>query len=198
VYLKLVLLKFGQDRVSSSMWHLEANNLLSEAQYGCRRSRSSTMTLAQLDAHIQSANTNQAKLYSVFFDLQNAFPRVWRHLILTRLYKYDLRGQLPRLLQNYLTDRFFRIRVGGHLSSVHTQDNGIPQGSPFSGILFLVAINDILSAIPYPVKPLLFVDNLSIHMQSPDIHTGFFRASLDSSRNGYLVVTIVFISQKLK
>jgi len=69
-------------------------------------------------------------------------------------------------LQNYLTDRFFRVKVGVHLSSVHTQDNGIPQSSPLSGTFFLVAINDILNAIPYPIKPLLFVDNLSIHVQS--------------------------------
>jgi len=124
------------------------------------------MALTELDTPIHSANTNQAKLYSVFFELENAFPRVWRHLILTTLYKYGLRGQLSRLLQNSLTDRFFQVRVGGHLSSVHTQDNGIPHGSPLSGTLFLVAINDILSGIPYPVKPLLFEDDLSIHMQS--------------------------------
>ena len=85
---------------------------------------------AELDAHIFSANTNQAKLYSIFFDLENAFPRVWRHLIFTTLYKYGLCAQLPRLLQNYLTERFFRVRVGGHLSSVHTQDNSIPRTLP--------------------------------------------------------------------
>ena len=85
---------------------------------------------------------------TLFFDLENAFPRVWLHLILTTLYKYGLRRQLPRLLQNYLIDHFFRVRVGGHLSSVHTQDNDIPLGSPLSGTLFLVAINDILNAIP--------------------------------------------------
>jgi len=72
------------------MWYLEANNFLSEAQYGCRRGRLSTMALAELDAHIHSANTNQAKLYYVFFDLENVFPGVWRHLILTTLYKYGL------------------------------------------------------------------------------------------------------------
>jgi len=52
------------------------------------------------------------------------------------------------------------------ISSVHTQDDDISQGSPLSGTLFLVAINDIFRAIPYLVKPLLIVDVLSIHMQS--------------------------------
>ena len=46
------------------------------------------------------------------------------------------------------------------------QNNGIPQGSHSSGILFLIAINDMFSAIPYPITPILFVDDLSFHLKS--------------------------------
>ena len=55
-------------------WHLEANNLLNPFQYGGRKNRSSTKALAELDALIHKANTNGSDLYSIFFDLENAFP----------------------------------------------------------------------------------------------------------------------------
>jgi len=61
-------------------WFLQSNNFLNGAQYGCRRGCSSTMTLAELHAHIHTAIFNNSRLYSVFFDLENAFPRVWAPL----------------------------------------------------------------------------------------------------------------------
>jgi len=89
-------------------WFLESNNFLNEAQYGCRRGRSSAIALPELDAHIYTAISNNSRPYSIFFDLENAFPRVWCQLILSALHSYDLRGLLPNLLQNYLTNRYFQ------------------------------------------------------------------------------------------
>ena len=90
-------------------WFLESNNCLNQAQYGCRRGRSSTMALAELDAHIHTATSNNSRLNWVFFDLENAFPRVWTHLILSTLHSYGLRGLLPNLLQNYLTSALLKL-----------------------------------------------------------------------------------------
>ena len=41
-----------------------------------------------------------------------------------------------------------------------------PQGSPLSGTLFILAINNITSIIPFPLRTILFADDLSIHFQS--------------------------------
>ena len=147
-------------------WFLESNNLINNSQYGCRKGRSTTMALTELDALIHQANDNKSTLYSVFFDLENAFPRVWRHHILLTLHKYGFRGLLPQLLQNYLQNRSFQVRVANQLSSIQTQDNGVPQGSPLSGTLFMIAINDILNKIAFPVKPILYADDLSVHIQT--------------------------------
>jgi len=54
------------------MGFLEANNLLSEAQCGCRRDRSSTMALAELDAHIPLRI--QIKLNCTRFSLTSKTP----------------------------------------------------------------------------------------------------------------------------
>jgi len=127
--LRKILEKILNKRLS---WYLESNNLLNQSQYGCRRGRSAIMALAELDARIHRATANGSTLYPLFFDLENAFPRVWRHRILNSLHKFGLRGYLPLLLQSYLTEPKFRVRVASHLSTIRTQENGVPQGSPLS------------------------------------------------------------------
>ena len=73
---------------------------------------------------------------------------------------------LPHSQENYLFRSPFRVRVANQLPSVQTQDNGIPQGPPLS--LFLAAINEVFSAIEYPLKTILFTDDPSVHLQTND------------------------------
>jgi len=115
---------------------------------------------------IYEANSNKASLYSIFFDMENAFPRVWTHLIISILHQTGLSGPLPILIQSFLQDRVFQVRVGGHLSNTSPQENEIPQGSPISGTLFIPAIINITSIIPFPLRTILLADDLSIHFQS--------------------------------
>jgi len=147
-------------------WYLESQEILSESQFGGRRKRSTLMALADLDAQIYEAHANNANLISVFFDMENAFPRVWTYRICTILHQIGLRGTLPFLLQNFLNGRTFKVRAAGTLSETKVQQNGILQGSPLSCTLFLIAINEITKIIPAPLQTILFVDDLSIHLRS--------------------------------
>ena len=88
---------------------------------------------------------------------------------LQTLHNLDLRGPLPILLQSYLQNRSFCVGLANTLSSPHNQTNGIPQGSPLSNILFIVAINKVCSIIPQPFNSILFVHDLSIHIYSSNI-----------------------------
>jgi len=68
-----ILEKILNNRLS---WYLESNECLSESQYGCRKKHSTLMALADLDAQIYEAHNHNAHLFSIFFDMENAFPRV--------------------------------------------------------------------------------------------------------------------------
>jgi len=77
-----------------------------------------------------------------------SFPSVETpHLLLCST---GIRGPLPLLLQSFLENRSFRVRIGNYLSTSHPQDNGNPQESPLSGTLFLIAINKCANIIPPP------------------------------------------------
>jgi potassium voltage-gated channel Eag-related subfamily H protein 8 len=76
-------------------WFLESNNILSPYQYGFRKSRSTVHALANQQSNINEAFEDKSTLYTIFFDLERAYDRVWRFHIVQKLYQYGLRGNLP-------------------------------------------------------------------------------------------------------
>lgn len=102
-----------------------------------------------------------------FFSTSNR-PRVWQHLICTKLHEVSLRGNLPKVFQNFLHDRTTRIsvRVQNKLSSAHSIRIGVPQGQVLSVLLFLLAINDLPLQIKSPLTQPFFADDYNISLQS--------------------------------
>ena len=83
----------------------------------------------------------------------------------------DLRRRLPLFIQNFLSERKFRVRVGTSLSDFYDQEMGVPQGSILSVTLFIVKINSFTSCIRNGVDKSLFVDYFGVayrskHMQA--------------------------------
>lgn len=50
---------------------------------------------------------------------------------------------LPIFIQNFLKDRSFQVKVGSHLLDPFQQEEGVPQSSILSPILFEIKINSI-------------------------------------------------------
>lgn len=63
-----------------------------------------------------------------------------------------INGHLLMFIKNFLDDRKFHVRVGTKYSSIYTQQNGVPQGSVLSVLLFKVT----------PVKSILFADDFTV------------------------------------
>ena len=59
---------------------------------------------------------------SIFFDLEKAYDTTWKYEIMKDLHDMDLKGRLPLLIQNFLSERKFRVRVGTSLSDFYDQE----------------------------------------------------------------------------
>ena len=53
----------------------------------------------------------------VYFDFSKTFNRVRKRRLLFKLDHCGIRGNLPRWIDSFLTDRSFRVRVGNSLSA---------------------------------------------------------------------------------
>ncbi|MCV6613054.1 MAG: reverse transcriptase family protein, partial [Amphritea sp.] len=132
-------------------WFLEHHNVFTNAQCGFRKHRSPVDHILTLDTEARACFAEKKHLGAVFFDIEAAYDTVLRQCILAKLHRYGIRGRMGLFIENFLSDRSFRVRVGNHLSSSFTQENGVPQGGVLSVALFAVAINDIGDQLPTSV-----------------------------------------------
>lgn len=148
------------------MWFLEYYNKLSNLQCGFRKNRSTIDHLVRLESFIREAFVKGEHMVAVFFDLEKAFDTTWKFGILKDLHELGLRGNLPLFIQQFLAHRSFQVRVGQTMSDPLSQEEGVPQGSILSPILFEIKINSIVETLSQNIDGSLYVDDFAICYRS--------------------------------
>ena len=104
-------------------------------------------------------------IVSQYFYLEKAYDTTWKYGIMKDLHDIGLRGRLPNLISNFLSDRPFNVRIGSTLSDTFEQEQGVPQGSVLSPTLFNIKINNIVK----------YVDDFGIFYKSKNMENIEFR-----------------------
>lgn len=143
-------------------WYVETNKYLSAFQYGFRQYRSTTDYLINIESEILDSFANSNYSVVVALDIEKAYEMVWKHRVLKLLQNINIVGNTLAFVRNFLSSRTMKVRINDYMSDPVPIENGLPQGSVLSVILFLVAINDVLNNIEKPVKGFLFADDLTI------------------------------------
>ena len=139
--------------------YLEKNGLLNTCQSGFRKSRNTIDQLYRLSDDIIKNIGNKSFVLGVFIDFEKAYDMIWRGGVLFKLGNLGFDGNIYNWMSAFLSGRSLQVRVGGSLSRSFNIDNGLPQGSVISPILFLVSINDLN---PSRVKYSLFADDVAL------------------------------------
>ncbi len=79
----------------------------------------------------------------VCIDFQKAFDKAPHHKLLYRLKQIGIHGQLHQWIANCLRNRQQRVVTDGFNSEWAPVASGIPQGSVFGSVLFIIYINDV-------------------------------------------------------
>ena len=153
------------------IWFLESNGLITNFQCGFRIKRSTVDHLVRLETFVREAFIKKEHLTAVFFDLEKAYDTTWKYGIMRDLNDFGLKGRLPHFIDNFLSNRNFKVRVGTTLSDLQGQEEGVPQGSILSLTLFSIKINNIVKTLNPGVDCSLYVDDFLICYRSKHIHT---------------------------
>ena len=148
------------------IWHLETNNKINKSQCGYRKNRSTLDHLIRLETLIRNSFINKKHVTVIFFDIEKAFDTTWKHGIMKDLHNMGLRGQLPIFIKNFLKNRIFQTKIGNTLSEWYPQEEGVPQGSILSPILFEIKINSITKTLNTNIENSLYVDDFNIAFTS--------------------------------
>lgn len=166
IALTCTLCKVMEKMVNHRLYYvLENQQLLNKFQYGFRKMRGTEDSLVWLESQVLRAFSHGKHLVGIFFDVEKAYDTVWKFGILRKLHTAGIRGSLALFIQNFLSDRHFRVKIQNFYSDPKPQEEGVPQGSVLSCLLFNLAINDIANGIPQHVQPSLYVDDLAIFIE---------------------------------
>lgn len=149
-------------------WFLEKNNLISYNQSGFRKNKSTTDQILKLQDTILKKMKNKDHVLAVFIDFERAYDMLHVPSLLKKIQKLGICGNTFNWIDSFLSNRTFQVKVGTELSDKFMQQNGTPQGSIISPLLFLIMINDISTGVD-GVDMSLFADDSAIYVGNRNI-----------------------------
>lgn len=125
-------------------WHLIKNKKYNIYQSAFRKNRTTQDHIIRLTSDLVKSVINwHAHTLGVFLDLEKAFDLVWHGGLLLKLKNYGVGGLMLGWIRDFLRDRTISVKVGNDISNSHKLQNGTPQGSVLSPLLFNIIMNDI-------------------------------------------------------
>ena len=150
------------------MAHLERHNLLFEYQFGFRPNRSTELAVTYFTDFIRKEVDSGKETGAVFIGLTKAFDTISHSIMLSKLSRYGVSDMELQWLTDYLFLRKQIVHFNGVLSEPNPINNGVPQGSIFGPLLFLIFFNDVHSPLRH-CKILTYADDTVIFTSSNDI-----------------------------
>ena len=155
---------------------LEKEDILSKYQCGFRKNHSPIDHLVRLETDIRKGFKYKKHTTAVFLDIRKAYDMVHRPAVIQKLHRIGLRGHLAFYLYNFLTGmRQFRVKCRSIFSNPQQMENGLPQGSCLSPLLFNIFIDDLFYDTPPHISYSLFADDAAIWCSDRDYDDSIYR-----------------------
>ena len=91
---------------------LQKYKILYDYQFGFRKGYSTEQAILELSDGLKTAIDNREITCGLFLDFSNAFDTVNHEILLSKLYKYGIRGTPLEWFKDYLTNRQQYVRIG--------------------------------------------------------------------------------------
>lgn len=141
------------------VFFLESRGLIHNYQSGFRKGRSTMDPIIALEDAVRRAQVNKESVAAVYFDIERAYDMLWREGLLIKLSQLGVRGRIWAWVKAFLSERKITVRINGAFSNSYGVENGTPQGSIISPLLFTVMINEAFKEVDKSIDVALFADD---------------------------------------
>ncbi len=151
---------------------LEKRKLIDIKQIGFKRKSRTSDHIFILRSLIEKYSTKSSKLFACFIDFRKAFDLVDHTLLLFKMMRIGIGGNVIRLFKDMYINKGFDISIKSEnfVSSPFKSKIGVRQGDHMSPTLFKIFINDIADYIDVnETKPSLNDVDVSYLMYADDI-----------------------------
>ena len=146
---------------------LEDNCILSDHQFGFRKQHSTTHVVTDVYSQISNYLDNKQHTCVILLDFKKAFDTVNHQILLQKMEKYGITGNVLEMFQSYLTNRTQFVYINGYESDKMQVKCGVQQGSCLGPTLFSLYVNDLSAITSFRVR--LFADHTILIMTSNDL-----------------------------
>jgi len=117
---------------------------VNDEQSAFQKNKSTIQQLFVLRILISLAKKTDATLYIGYFDLEKAFDKVSRLLLLSKLIKLGIGSYMLTALKRIYCSTYSILHTSAESSTAFRTYTGIRQGAPSSVLLFIVFIDDLI------------------------------------------------------
>ena len=153
---------------------LTAKGLQDPYQEGFSKGKNSIRYLNRLNLSIQADKINNLSVLCLFIDFEKAFDSVWIKGLIVKLARYNIKGNILKVIQEFLTQREIILNINGEKGDPkESMEYGLPQGSVLSPLLFKIFLMDFIEEMT--TKPYIdlykFADDGTVKVSAPDTPT---------------------------
>ena len=103
------------------------NNILCDKQFGFRKGHSTSHVIITLVDKVSKSLDKGNIVGGVYLDIRKAFDSISHQILLDKLHKIDIRGNIHCSLKSYLMFRSQYVTCNGAKSNVKFVESGVPQ-----------------------------------------------------------------------
>ena len=133
---------------------------ISPSQHGFMEGRSCLSNLLETLDEITEIMEGGNQIDVIYLDFKKAFDSVLHSKLLIKLEKFGITGNVLKIIEDFLADKWITVRVGSSVSSWERVKSGVPQGSVLGPLLFLRFIDDLPDSVQSCTK--LFADDVKL------------------------------------